>query len=189
MKKKMPDKKDLCGPSNSFDSASFDSAQDRQDGTLRAGIAVNIKVSCCFVKFDRKRVINMVSKVTGQYGIRKAVINFAVMDDDEIKKLNRKFLKRPRVTDVISFDISDSVDSRVFDIAVNAEMARRQAKKAGHSAQSELALYFLHGLLHNLGFSDTSAGRAEKMHKVEDYILEKFGYGTVYSEGKNRQGN
>ena len=79
------------------------------------------------------------------------------------------------------------MDAKVFDIAVNAEMAQRQAQVAGHSAESELALYFLHGLLHNLGFDDATNEQASKMHKTEDEILEKFGYGVVYNkDGANQ---
>jgi probable rRNA maturation factor len=127
-------------------------------------------------------MIEMVQKVTGQFGTRKARINFSVLGDKEITRLNREFLGRTGVTDVISFDLSDEADDlRIFDIAVNAEMAQWQAKTRDHKPESELALYFLHGLLHNLGFDDSTAGKAAKMHKTEDDILQKFGYGIVYN--------
>jgi probable rRNA maturation factor len=168
MKNKMPDKKNASGPS----------------ALLGTGIAVNINMSCDIVRFDRQKMIGMIRSVAGQFGIEKADINFAVLGDEEIVKLNRNFLDKTDVTDVISFDISDTDDLRIFDIAVNAEMAQRQAQAAGCSAQSELALYFLHGLLHNLGFDDTTSAKAAKMHKTEDDILKKSGYGIVYNQKK-----
>ena len=63
-------------------------------------------------------------------------------------------------------------------------MAHRQARLRGHNAQAELALYILHGLLHNLGFDDVTAAKAAKMHKAEDDILKKFGFGVVYAAEK-----
>jgi probable rRNA maturation factor len=124
----------------------------------------------------------MAQKVAGRFGAKKARINFAVLGDDQIIGLNRKFLSKTGTTDVISFDLSDDEDSlRFFDIVVNAEMAIRQAKSRGHKSQAELALYFLHGLLHNLGFDDSTAKEAVKMHKTEDDILQEFGYGVVYN--------
>jgi probable rRNA maturation factor len=130
-------------------------------------------------------MIEMIQKVAGQFGIKKAQINFAVLGDRETASLNRKFLNKTDTTDVISFDLSDEADDlRIFDIAVNARMAQRQGQAKGHSSESELALYFLHGLLHNLGFDDSTADEAAKMHKTEDDILKKFGYGVVYSQKK-----
>jgi probable rRNA maturation factor len=99
--------------------------------------------------------------------------------------MNRRFLDKNAATDVISFDVSDD-DSKekTFDIAVNAQMAKKQAQSRGHTAQAELALYILHGLLHNLGFDDVTSRKAAKMHETEDDILEKFGFGAVYDAEK-----
>jgi probable rRNA maturation factor len=146
-------------------------------------IVVNIEVHCEIIKFDRNRIIDMVRQVAERFGIDRANINFVVANDEEITSLNNQFLNKNRITDVISFDLSDEdKGERFFDIAVNAQMAKRQA--GGHSGQAELALYFLHGLLHNLGFDDILAKDAAKMHKTEDEILGQFGFGTVYNNEK-----
>jgi probable rRNA maturation factor len=155
------------------------------DKNIISDITVKIDVSCDAVHFDRRKIVEMVKKTAGQFGTRKASMNFAVLSDKETARLNRKFLRKTGTTDVISFNISDDADDlKIFDIAVNAEMAGRQAKSRGHKPQSELALYFLHGLLHNLGFDDSTAKKAAKMHKTEDDILQKFGYGAVYKHKK-----
>jgi len=148
-------------------------------------IAVNIEVHCEIIKFDRSRISDMVRQVAERFGIDRARINFVVADDEEITGLNSRFLNKNRITDVISFDLSDEdKGERFFDIAVNAQMAQRQAQIRGHSAYAELTLYFLHGLLHNLGFDDILAKDAAKMHKTEDEILGQFGFGTVYNNEK-----
>ena len=155
------------------------------DKNIIPGITVNINVGCGVVRFDRHKMIEMAQKVAGQFGIKKAQINLAVVDDDEIISLNRWFLGKSNSTDVISFDLSDKMDNtRFFDIAVNAQMAQRQGHTKDRNSESELALYFLHGLLHNLGFDDTSPDKAAKMHKTEDDILKKSGYGVVYNRKK-----
>ena len=70
---------------------------------------------------------------------------------------------------------------------VNAELAARQADKRGHSTEEELALYITHGLLHQLGFDDLCPEDAEKMHDTEDAILQKLGFGIIYSRNKIEQ--
>ena len=61
-------------------------------------------------------------------------------------------------------------------------MAVRQANLRGHASQAELALYITHGLLHNLGFDDSTDSKARKMHDTEDNILQQLGYGFVYNK-------
>ena len=155
--------------------------KNNPDKGFVSGITVNINVRCDAVNFDRRKVADMAKRVASRFGVKKARINFVVVDDEEIIGINRQFLNKNKTTDVISFDIS-GVDSteRLFDIVINAQMAQKQAKLRGHSCQAELALYFLHGLLHNLSFDDFLTKDAAKMHKTEDEILEEFGYGKVF---------
>ena len=113
----------------------------------------------------------------------KHEISIAIVGDDEIRELNKQFLKSKAVTDCLSFDLSDDEEGRkVFDIVVNGEMAVRQANLRGHSSQAELTLYITHGLLHQFGFDDSAKSRARKMHQTEDEILQEFGYGPVYNK-------
>lgn len=113
----------------------------------------------------------------------KYQISIAIVDDNEIRQLNKKFLNSRAVTDCLSFDLSDDEEGpKIFDLVVNGEMAVRQSNQRGHSSESELALYITHGLLHNLGFDDSAISQARKMHETEDEILQEFGYGLVYNK-------
>jgi probable rRNA maturation factor len=110
-------------------------------------------------------------------------ISIAIVDDDEIRELNREFLHSKATTDCLSFDLSDDENGlKIFDLVVNGEMAVRQAKQRDHSSEAELVLYITHGLLHNLGFDDSAKNQAKKMHETEDEILQEFGYGLVYNK-------
>ena len=113
----------------------------------------------------------------------KYEISIAIVDDNEIREFNRQFLNSKAPTDCLSFDLSDEEKGpKVFDLIVNGEMAARQANQIGHSSEAELALYITHGLLHNLGFDDSTKSLARKMHQTEDEILQEFGYGPVYNK-------
>ncbi len=61
-------------------------------------------------------------------------------------------------------------------------MAVREAVLRSHSSKAELALYVTHGLLHNVGFDDSTKEKAKKMHDAEDEILQQLGYGSVYKK-------
>jgi len=108
-------------------------------------------------------------------------ISIVIVDDAEMRKANKQFLNRSVTTDCLSFDLSDDTKKKSFELIVNAEKAAKEAALRGHLAEAELALYVTHGLLHNLGFNDSTKSRAKKMHETEDEILQQQGYGFVYN--------
>jgi probable rRNA maturation factor len=107
-----------------------------------------------------------------------------------MQELNTQFLNHQTTTDCLSFDLSDEAEeSKIFELIVNGEMAVRQADSRGHSSEAELALYITHGLLHNLGFDDSTPEQARTMHDTEDEILQQMGYGFVYNRNVRAQGH
>ena len=123
-------------------------------------------------------------------GKTKYEINIAIVEDAEFRDLNKRFLNRKSTSDCLSFDLSDDQEpdsSKLLEIVVNGELAVKQASLFGHSDEAELALYVTHGLLHHLGFDDSTAKKSRKMHNIEDEILQKLGYGLVYNKGIKTQ--
>jgi len=124
----------------------------------------------------------LVKAVCNRFKLAKATVSIALTDDAQIRKLNKQYLNHNCSTDCLSFDLSDDTDSaKTFDLAVNAEMAIKEAKLRGLPSEAELALYITHGLLHNLGFDDSKPQNAKKMHDTENEILQQLGYGSIYS--------
>jgi probable rRNA maturation factor len=175
----------------------MDSATSDQD------IVVRIIRDFSDIEFSSRRLRKLVKVACGRFNVTAATVSVAIVDDSQIRRLNRRFLNKNYPTDCLSFDLSDEQrgsdsprntphrdsDSRgrYFDLVVNGERAVREAGRRGHSAEAELALYTLHSLLHNLGFDDGTERRANKMHETEDQILQDQGYGFVYdAEGQRK---
>jgi len=151
-------------------------------------MSITIQVNKKFVKtpLNLNRLRKLIRQVCKHFQAARAVIEIEIVGDAEIRKMNRKYLKSGRITDCISFDLTESGGrqsraAKYYQIVVNAEKADREAKRRGHRQEAELALYVLHGLLHNLGFDDRKQTDAEAMHKTEDAFLQQFGYGVVYN--------
>jgi probable rRNA maturation factor len=124
-------------------------------------------------------------RVLRQFEAHRVAATVAVVDDKIMKSMHRKFLGKAKITDVLSFDLSEPVEkSKNYDIIINIEQARRQAVKRGHSVQAETALYLVHGLLHQLGFDDLDASQARRMHLQEDQILNDAGFGNIYDSDR-----
>lgn len=147
----------------------------------KINIVVSIIIKFSDLDINTNKIKKLVKAVCLRFGLKNANINIVITGDVEIKRINRLYLKHKRITDCISFDLSDEFDKlKVFDIIVNGQRAVGQAQRRGHPSQAELMLYITHGLLHNLGFNDKTVSQAKKMHKVEDEILQEQDYGIIY---------
>ncbi len=147
-------------------------------------IIVQITQSFDEIDIDVAKLEKLVKEICGRFDLSEATVSIAILDDAGVIEVNKKFLNSSADTDVISFDLSneDAESGRLFELVVNGQKAVEQAALRGHSALAEAALYITHGLLHNLGFDDSSAEKAKKMHDTEDEILQQMGFGVVYKE-------
>jgi probable rRNA maturation factor len=156
----------------------MDSSKQGQD------IVVQISKNFKNIDICLPRLKKLVEVICNRFKLSKATISIAIVDDTQIRKINKQFLNQDLPTDCLSFNLSENDTNPVksVELVVNAEMAVKEANRRGHSSEAELALYITHGLLHNLGFDDSTQKQAEKMHNIEDEILQQFGYGPVYNK-------
>ena len=162
---------------------------DKQDKDIAVLIARHFRD----IKYSIPKLKKLIKTIGVRFNLSDASVSIAIVDDDEITKLNKRFRNHDNTTDCISFNLSDDehpADSngnytRVFELIVNGQMAVRQSEQRGHSPEAELALYVTHGMLHNLGFDDATESQAAKMHHTEDDILDQLGYGAVYHDHSN----
>lgn len=86
----------------------------------------------------------------------KGEVAVLLTTDDGIRGLNRRFRKKNKATDVLSFPAGDTGAGISGDLAISVETAARQAAGQGHSLSVELRVLMLHGLLHLKGFDHES---------------------------------
>ncbi len=99
-------------------------------------------------------------------------ISCAVVTDDEIHELNRRFLKHDYPTDIITFPLED--DPIEAELVISADTARRQAREYGVSMRNECIRLAIHGVLHLCGYDDRSDGDREAMKAREDFLVRQY---------------
>lgn len=89
-----------------------------------------------------------------------------ITGDAELRKLNRQFRGKDEATDVLSFPAEAGRRAPLGSLAISMARARAQARRFGHSAEIEVRVLMLHGLLHLLGYDhETDAGRMARAEK------------------------
>lgn len=77
-------------------------------------------------------------------------VNIHITSSREMQELNRRYRRKNKPTDVLSFP-SGGPDAG-GDIAISLEIADANAAKIGHSLAAEVKILILHGLLHLAGY-------------------------------------
>jgi len=85
-------------------------------------------------------------------GVRGAV-SVLVTSSRELQALNRRFRRKNRPTDVLSFPAMPGLTPGFAgDVAISAEIAKQNACRLGHTAAEEIRILVLHGMLHLAGY-------------------------------------
>jgi probable rRNA maturation factor len=109
-------------------------------------------------------------RAKSEIGLRGEV-NVLVTSNNQMRALNRKFRRRNKPTDVLSFPVVGS-NGIAGDIAISGQIAKQQARRLGHSLEQELKVLLLHGLLHLSGY-DHEKDEGE-MARAEMKLRAKF---------------
>ena len=143
----------------------------------RAGGKPHIRISSSqsAMRVPRKKLQRLIPFVAHEEGVRLAEVDLAVVNGEEIASLNRDYLRHVGVTDVLSFDLSDARTTGLcVQLVVCGDLALAQGSARKTGRQRELLLYVVHGLLHQMGYEDTSIRGAARMHAREDELLDAF---------------
>ena len=146
-------------------------------------VLIDISNNQTSVPVDQAALQSTVEHVLAASGVGRGSASVAVVDDETIRQLKRKYFGQDAATDVISFDLRDDAAEPDLDceVVISAERAQAVAAQRGGDVRAELHLYVVHGLLHQLGYDDQQADSAQRMHDREDTLLRELGFGAVFS--------
>ena len=129
---------------------------------------------------DPAPLIAVATEIFTDFGFVKSELSIALVDDANIRQLNKQYLQHDYETDVISFVIDSTEESIVGQLIVSTETAQRVANKIGAPMEHELMLYVVHGTLHLVGLDDTDESSAKKMRAAEADYLGRYDIAHVW---------
>ena len=111
----------------------------------------------------RKKIAGLSASTLERFVLRarravhlRGTVNVLVTNSSELRSLNRRFRGADKATDVLSFpspQVQRGKTTRAAgDVAISADIARKNAARLGHSLADEVKILALHGILHLAGF-------------------------------------
>lgn len=105
-------------------------------------------------------------------------ISISLVDNDEIKTLNKQYRNVDKETDVLSFPMDQEFDipgiSILGDIIISMEKALEQAEDFSHSVEREIAYLTAHSVYHLLGYDHMNDEERYEMREKEKHIMKKL---------------
>lgn len=129
------------------------------------------------------RFVNRARRAAGMRG----QVTVLVTSSAEVRDLNRRFRRKNKATDVLSFPAAPiEGDDNEGDIAISADIASENAERFGHPTAAELKILTLHGILHLAGYDhETDNGKMARKEArlrrelhLPDALIERTENGT-----------
>ena len=114
-----------------------------------------------------------------------AEVDVTIVDNEQIRAINREQREMDRVTDVLSFPLGengvfeenhDTGAKLLGNVVLSIEKAQQQAEQYGHSLQREVGYLVTHSVLHLLGYDHVEGGLdAVWMREKEEAVMNSVG--------------
>lgn len=130
------------------------------------------------VKIEEEFLKRVAKKVLQGENRKEDHLSIALVGQGRIRALNKKYLRKNRVTDVLTFGESQKFpilpkkELKLGEIVICLREVKKNAKRFGSAFEKELARVLIHGILHLLGYDhEKNKMGAEKMRKKEEYYF------------------
>ena len=119
--------------------------------------------------------------IVNEEHLENCFFNIILINNAEIKKINKEYRNIDRETDVITFALEDyddgikNIEYRTLgDIYISMDKTYEQAKLYNHSIKRELCFLATHGILHLLGYDHMNEEEEKIMFKRQEELLNAY---------------
>lgn len=122
---------------------------------------------------EKQKIRQWIKKVIENEGKELGDLNIILTRDKELLELNKTYLYRKYLTDVITFEYNQ--EKKISgDIYLSVERIRENALKFNERVDREILRVIIHGILHLMGYRDKKDEEQTKMRQKEDECLYMF---------------
>ena len=120
---------------------------------------------------EKKKIRDWIIKAAENEGFKIVSINYILTNDNILLQLNKEYLHHITLTDIITFDLSESSGEITGDIYISVDRARENAREYKVRLHEELKRLMVHGVLHLMGYKDKTTEEKIQMRAREEFYL------------------
>ena len=148
---------------------------------IKVNVIVDNNIWKKYVKNPENYLKKKIKKIEKNNFFKKISFELSILltDNKKIKKLNNKYRKKDKSTDVLSFPhyqkkeiknlLKKKLEFYLGDIAINIQ--KIDCKKNEQDVKKKLNILWIHGLLHLMGYRHKTNKDYKKMQSLEKKLL------------------
>ena len=134
----------------------------------------HLRIYSNYQTIEKKKLHQYVKFITQHLNLSIKSLEINFINSEAMKEINKKFLSHDYSTDIITFNYSDSQNIIDGEIFISVDDAKENAKKFKVKFVEEIGRLVAHGILHLIGFDDTTPDKRKKMKNQENQLLKKY---------------
>tara|TARA_B100000886_G_C20419078_1_gene490625 strand:+ start:2516 stop:2974 length:459 start_codon:yes stop_codon:yes gene_type:complete len=150
---------------------------------IKINVIVKDKTWLKYIKNPKAYLKSKIKKIQSDKFFGKSNYQFSLLlsETKEIKFLNKKFRKKNRTTDILSFPSQNKKELKILlksdleiylgDIIINFKKINISSKKL---FKRHLDILWIHGLVHLFGHNHKKDSNYKKMNAIEKKFLKKL---------------
>ncbi len=124
---------------------------------------------------DEARLLRVLEAVLAGEDAQLVELAVILTDHDEVLALNQAYLDHDYLTDVLSFSLGDGTSGVVEgEVYVDLDTAMERHAEFDATFEQEAVRYCIHGLLHLVGYDDTTPAERAVMQAREELYLHAW---------------
>ena len=130
-------------------------------------------VSSILIK-NKKSIKDLIKQIFLKEGKVLGRLQYVFCQDDYLLQINQSHLQHDYYTDIITFDLSDTLDETVGEIYISIDRVKENSTQHETIFDQELLRVIFHGALHLCGYRDKTKREITIMRQKEEEYLRLF---------------
>ena len=128
-------------------------------------------------RINKTKCRKLCRKVLELVGQKNSELDILFVGTRKMKALNLRYRRVPHPTDVLAFSMREGRalgnPDLIGDIVICPQVAKANAKRFKTSWKQEVRLYLIHGILHCLGWNDSTPSSRRRINTRQQQILDQ----------------
>ncbi len=136
----------------------------------------NLSINCTENKFkvNKFKIHKLVNALKKELNFSIFFLPINIVTTEQIISINKSYLNHHYSTDIITFNYSGDVSNLDGEIFISSEEAKLNAKRFNDTLENEYYRLVIHGILHLIGYDDSTRSDKIIMKKMENKLLNHF---------------
>ena len=136
------------------------------------------------IPLDLKRIKKVAERILADLALPDAELSILLVNDIQIRELNRRYLHRNKPTNVLAFPMRKGEFPSLHpyllgDLVISVETAQRQSNRFGLDEIGMVTLLMVHGILHLVGYEHEGTRKGAR----EMTLQQKQIFQSILKEG------